>query len=746
MNASRFRPTRRLFSLLAACALLVTLAVVPVRADNAAAAYKKGQDLEARQDYEGAYTAYQEAWREKPKDLRYRTAAMRLRFLAGAAHVHRGQQLREAGKLQEALAEFEKAATIDPGSFVASQETQRTRMLIDAARSAASTAAPAPPTFIERRLEKASSEPTELAPISSQPITLKMTEDSKLIFEMVGSLAGINVLFDPDYPARKVHVDLNGVTLAQALRMIALEAKAFWRPVTANTIFVAADTPGKRKDLEENIIKTFYLTNLSQTSQLQTVVTALHTLLELSRVTPVPELGAIIVRGTPDQLALTSKIISDLDKGRAEVVVDVAVMQVTRDKIHDIGMTVPTSATVYPTSNVVTSTSGTSGTSTTSTGTTSGTVTFGHFRGSTFAVNIPSVTANMLLSDGNTKVIQNPQIRVADGQKATLKIGDRVPVATGSYQAGVGTTAVSALVNTQFQYLDVGVNIDITPHIHGDRSVTLKVSMEISSVTGSVNIGGISEPTIGQRRIEHEIRLKEGEVNMLGGIMEQSDIKSVGGYPGLSSIPLLKYLFSDQHTERHDNEIVFLITPHVVRAPEVLPENLRPLQVGTGSTIDLQDNDAAALARATPAPRPADAGGAQAVALRQPALAPAPASAMPAAAPMQVQYDPTKLQVVSVSNGSFLAQGEQAVALAQRDDATTGTVRITAMRPPDSGGASGSGSVATITFLAKGTGKTSVSIARAGLRNADQQPVASSGTPALVEVKPAPTTQAMAAR
>lgn len=792
-------------SQIVALVLISLMLAASMLADSPSAAYSKGQDLEARQDYEAAYNAYQDAWRQKPKDLRYRTAAMRLRFLAGASHVRHGQQLREAGKLEEALAEFEKAAAIDPGSFVASQEAQRTRTMIESAGNSAAAKVPVPPSFIERRLEKASSEPTELAPLSSQPITLKMTEDSKLIFEMVGNLAGVNVLFDPDYPARKIHVELNGVTLAQALRLIAMESKAFWRPVTSNTIFVAADTPAKRKDLEESVIKTFYLTNLAQASQLQTVVTALHTLLELNRITPIPELGAIIVRATPDQLALTSKIINDLDKGRSEVVIDVAIMQVTRDKIRDIGTTLPTSATVYPTTNtIVSSTSSASGTSTTSSGTPTGTINFGNLKGSTFAVNIPSATVNFMLSDGNTKIIQNPQIRVADGQKATLKIGDRVPVATGSYSSGIGTTGVSPLVNTQFQYLDVGVNIDITPYIHGDRSVTLKISMDVSSVTGAVNIGGISQPTIGQRRIEHEIRLKEGEVNMLGGILESSEIKSVGGYPGLSNIPILKYLFSDQHNEKHDNEIVFLVTPHIVRAPDVSPENLRPLQVGTGGTIDLQESEPAPTARLTkPARSPEPSGEKPFVAKQaapaavppaaavqpqpqqplpnaqiaaQGAAAPAAQSAVPspvllsfnppqltatvgesftvdvivtnaqqlASAPLQIQYDPAKLQVVNVSNGGFLAQGEQVVALAQRDDAVAGSVRITAMRPPKSGGASGTGSVAVITFLAKAPGKTTVSIARAGLRNSDEQPIASSGTPALVEVKTPPATQAMA--
>ena len=400
-----------------------------------------------------------------------------------------------------------------------------------------------------------------------------------------------------------------------------------------------------------------------------------------------------------------------------------------------------------------------------------------------------------MLSDGNTKVIQNPQIRAADGQKASLKIGDRVPVATGSYQAGVAATGVSPLVNTQFQYLDVGVNVDITPTIHADRSVTLKISMDVSSVTGSVDIGGISQPVIGQRRIDHEIRLKEGEVNLLGGILEDSDIKAVSGFPGLSNLPLFKYLVSDQHNEKHQNEIVFLVTPHVVRTPEVSASNQMPLLVGTGNTIELQPVDAApAVATVQPVGAPGAAPAvapsalvkqtapqvspashassvaapvASAAAQTQAAIRPAaiqPATSGPVqlsfnppqstttvgqtftvevmvsnarrlfSAPIQLQYDPTKLQVMNTSNGGFLAQGEQVVALAQRDDPATGTLRITAVRPPNSDGSSGSGSLVAVTFLAKADGRTTVSVARAGLRDADQQPVASSGTPAFVEI------------
>lgn len=794
-------PIRTRRFLLAAAPMLALLAfATSAKAEKPSSLYKQGQNFEARQDYDAAYNSYLEAWYEKPGDVKYRAAALRTRFLAGAAHVHQGQQLRDAGQLEEALAEFEKAAATDPGSFIASQEARRTRTMLESAQSVAASKVP-PRSFIQRKLDRAATEPVELEPISNQPITLKMTEDSKLIYEMVGKLAGVNVLFDLDYAPRKIHVELNGVTLAQALRLIALESRTFWRAVTPNAIFVASDTASKRKELEENVIKTFYLSNLSQTSDLQDLVNTLRTLLELNRVTPIPSLGAIVVRATPDQVALAEKVINDLDKGRSEVVVDVAVLQVTRDIIREMGVDLPTSITVANTGGPTTATASTTTPATNNLLTLNN---IGKLSAKDFAITLPSATATLLSSDSNTKVIQNPQIRVVDGQKATLKIGDRVPVATGSFQAGVsaGGGGVSPLVNTQFQYLDVGVNIDITPYVHGDRSVTLKISLDVSAVTGNVNIGGISQPVIGQRRLEHEIRLKEGEVNLLGGILEDSDIKSASGYPGLINVPILKYFFSDHHTEKHQNEIVFVLTPHIVRTTDVSEANMEPLSVGTGSTIELQDRDlvrpAAAMRSAEPAGAalrpaeknegnlPSNSAPASASAAMQPQpQAPARKGSYPAQpatdpahssnqatpvpdaavlsfspsrtsatvgqtftvdlvvnaqnlslAPVQMHYDPAKLQLVNVSNSRFLEQGQQVVALSHSDDPTTGTLRITATRPAGTGGASGHGSLLTLTFMAKAEGQANLSILRAGLRNANAQPIPSSGTPALVEIKP----------
>src|SRR6476646_7139045 len=264
-------------------AAILTLAILalPAAADKAKSLYNQGKDAEARQNYEQAYDYYKQAYELKPKDLLYRASYERTRFLAGASHVHRGQLLRDAGKLDEAMAEFRKAAEIDSASSIAQQELRRTQKMIDAAGAPPAPQSAAPPrTGLQKRLDEAQG-PVELAAISSVPITLKLTEDTKVIYDTVGKLAGINVLFDPDYTSRRIRIELNGVTLNEALEIVALQSKTFWRPVTPNTIFVAADTPAKRKEVEQSVIKTFYLSNVSTPQELQDMVNAMRQILEI---------------------------------------------------------------------------------------------------------------------------------------------------------------------------------------------------------------------------------------------------------------------------------------------------------------------------------------------------------------------------------------------------------------------------------------------------------------------------------
>jgi len=746
--------------------LLAVVIAVPALADKAKDLYAKGQDAEARQNYEAAFDFFRQAYNLKPKDLRYRAAYERIRFEAAASVVHRGQQLRDEGKLEEAAAEFQKAVEIDPSLFIAKQELNRTQKIINDQKNPPPQAA-GPPASLERKVQDAAG-PVELAAISNTPITIKDSDKSDIVYRTIGQLAGINVLFDPDYTPRPIKVELNGVSLEEALEITALESKTFWRPVTSNTIFVATDNPAKRKELEQSVLKTFYLSNLSQPTELQDVVNAIRAVLDVQRVQQLLSQNALVVRGTPDQIALAEKLVEDLDKARPEVIVDIAVMQVSKDRSRILGLNPPTSTTVTLQNNL--NTTSTTGTTTTGTSTGSGTTglnlnNLANLNATNFQVTIPSANLSTVMNDTDTKLIQNPQIRALDGQKATLKIGDRIPIATGSFQPGIGGVGINPLVNTQFQYLDVGVNIEITPHVHAGREVTLKITMDVSAQTGTASIGGITQPIIGQRKIEHEIRLKDGEANLLGGIMEDQQTRSLSGIPGLAQIPILKYLFGQTNTDHSENEIIFAIVPHIIRATEVSEINQRAIDIGTSTTIELRHS-------IKPQPAATPAAGAPAPAAQAPlpsaAIAPSSPAATPTltpsflfdpptiqatkgntfvvnllisgaqnvfSVPVQLNYDPKMLQLVNISNGGFLSQDGKAVALVHREDETVGQLQITATRPPGSGGVSGQGAVVSITFQAKASGQTPLTVTRGGARDPGLQAITVNGAQAAVTIQ-----------
>jgi general secretion pathway protein D len=572
-------------------AVILMLAIsAPTYSDEAKSAYKRGARAESQNQYDAALEGYRQAYTLKPRDAKYSAAYLRFRAFAAAQHVEKGQSLRDADKLREALEEFQRAVEIDGTNFVAQQELKRIAAMLNKQAEQAGVSAPAKPVSPLAKMAEETEGPVDLEPPSDMPLTLRMTSPVDNIYKTIGKLSGINVLFDADYKPQRITIELNDVTLREALRMVAMESKTFWRPISPNVIFVASES--KRKELEDNVMGTFYLRNASTASELQEVVGTLKGILDINRVQVNPTRGTITLRATPDQMVLAQKLVSDFDKPKAEVLIDIAVLQVSRDRLRTIGTTVPTSTSIAFAAGAVPA----------------GAVKLGTLAGGHFSIAVPGGSFTFLMSDSNTKVLQNPQIRALDQERASLKIGDRVPVATGSFSTGVGGTSVP-LVNTQFQYLDVGVNIDITPHVHSDREVTLKMSLEISSVTSVQQVGGIGQPTIGQRRIEHETRLQDGEINLVGGILEDSETQSLSGYPWLAKLPILKYLFGQETKERHETEIVFAITPHIVRAEEVTDENLRLIDIGTGNSIGLRRKEPKKAPPNTPKPSASPARG-----------------------------------------------------------------------------------------------------------------------------------------
>ncbi len=751
-----------------------------MHAQSAGSLYKRGQQSEATQDYDAAYEAYRQAQAKKPKDLRYKVKVERLRFEAATAHVDRGRILRQSGDSGGALTEFARALQIDPANETAQQELDLTQKM------AAATPAQQQQQILDSGVVATQAEiaglggPVTLKPISNDPITLRMVEDTKNIYQAIGKAAGLNVLFDPAYTSTRIPVELNNVSLYDALRIVGAISGTFWKPVTDNTILVAQNTRNKRQDLDEMAVQTFYLTNATQTADTNEIVTALRNVFGQGQnvgVYAIPSQNAIVMRATPDQLLLAQKLLNDLDRTKPEVVVDVAVLEVNRNKVRNLGITLPQSFGVTPTTTTTTSSSSSSSNSSTTTTSNLTLNNLAHLNGNNFNVTIGTGTVNALLTDNDTRVLQNPRIRATDGQKATLKIGSKIPIATGSFASGT-TAAVSALVNTQFTYIDVGVNIDMTPTVHTDRDITLKMKLEVTSQSGSVTISSVTQPIISQRSVEHTIQLKEGEPSILAGILTRQDSLDVSGTPGLGELPLLKYVFGSRQKTQAQDEVVFLLIPHLVRESMLSRMNTRAIDTGTSQSIELRRDPTAeaaaaaslaatAAAGATSAPGQRTTAAAAANAAMQqlqqdgtvaPPVAPpinfavTPANATQAvgstfqvavmasnardlySVPLQMQFNPQVLQLVNVDSGEMLGRDGQAVALAHRDEGN-GQVTISASRPPSTKGVDGQGSICVLTFKALAAGDSNLSLTKVGAQNSAQVNLPSVGSQGVVHVK-----------
>jgi general secretion pathway protein D len=605
----------------------------------------EGRIHEQKKEWDAALQSYEQALSEDPSEIIYQMASTKVHFQAAQSHIDKGLKLRSQGQLGDALLEFQKAYAINPGSAAATQEIRRTTEMIERERKRVQeTGKESSPK--ERALtegDKARKETEErissilpvpeLRPIDASPIHLRMNGSAKLLFETVAKVANINVLWDPEYQPQvrgNIPVEFENSTLEEALDYLSVITKSYWKPLSSNTIFITMDNPNKRRDYEEQVAKVFYLQNVNTPQELQEIVNAVRSVADIQRFFPYNAQNAIIAKGSADQVALAEKILHDLDKPKSEVVVDIIVMEASSvysrqltAAIASTGLNVPVNFTPRTQLQVVTNTNSTSTTNnttsttgTTTTGTTAVTTTpttttpaasglaiplsnLGHLASSDFSTTIPGALLQAVLSDANTRVLQSPQLRAVDNVKATLKIGDREPTATGSFQPGIGGVGINPLVNTQFTFIDVGVNVEITPRVHENGDVSLHVDLDISSVTGYVNLGGINQPIIGQRKISHDIRMPEGAVQLLGGLTKYQETKTKTGIPGLASVPILGRLFSGDSIDRERQELMIALIPHIVRRPEYTAENLRGIAVGNQQSVHLNYGR---RADATPAP------------------------------------------------------------------------------------------------------------------------------------------------
>lgn len=546
-------------------------------------AYRAGRKSEAVKDYDGALVNYSKAVKTNPQNPQFLASQARARNESSLYHLKKGREALKQGQTQMAAAEFQRALMINPSNLAARQNLDRTARQLQTARNAEE---------VERREKDrkrraiAAEVPLtmQLKPLPQEPLKrFRVSADSRELFLALGKLAGINVAFTPDFQPRPMRLDLTDVTLEQALDILALQTKTFWKPITPNTIVVIPDTARNRRDHEDQILKTIHLTNPSKPETLAAMVSTVKSMLNIREVVENADINAVVIRADPAKMRAAEKIIRDLDRGRGEVLVDLIVLEADRTRMRDLGITPAQQFQLFSnTGNVALNR-------------------LGSISSRDYSVTLPGAVAAILMTDSKTRILQNPNIRVTEGEKASLRIGSRFPFATGSFQPGALTGGLQPLVSTQFQYQDLGVNMDILATVLPGGDISLELKVEISSLQTTIDLGGgLTQPVFGQRTIEHTVRLREGEATLLGGLVERNETKTVVGWPGLGRIPGLRYLFSIERKEVVETEIVILVRPRLVREVEIAESSLKAISLGSGSEADIPS---AAPVRRAPQPQ-----------------------------------------------------------------------------------------------------------------------------------------------
>jgi general secretion pathway protein D len=564
---------------------LLTLALLLAAVAGCAAnvSYRKGQSDELAGDWDDAVLKYMAALAADPGDIKYQAALLRAKIKASQAHFERGKEFEKATALERALVEYQQATQLDPTNQYAAAQLEHVRRAINAQRQNRQIETI---EQMKQRTRYSRPQPPMLNPRSTQPISLEFPQPVS-IFQIYRALAqafGINVLFDPNLKDQDIAIDLKEVTAQAALETLMHAAGHFYKVIDEHTILIAADTPANRRTYEDLVIQTFFLSN----AEVKDMTTILRNLIDAKKIATNDQLNAIILRDTADKVKVAEKIIESNDKSKAEVVVDIELLQIDTTKMNDLGIELSQyNVTQTLTTGAAAAAAGSATTGTASTPPAAGGLQVSQIpflNQSNWILNVPNFVYNFVKQNGEARLLAKPQLRITEGQKASLIIGDKVPIPLTTFNTS-NTVGTSIVPITSFQYQDVGIKIDIEPRVHHNQEVTLKVKIEVSQLGTPIISNGQSEPTIGTRQIDSTIRLQDGETNFLAGLIRDDDTRNDQGIPGLSDLPIIGRLFSDKsHTSAH-TDVVLTLTPHIIRNAEITEEDLLPIWVGTDANV-----------------------------------------------------------------------------------------------------------------------------------------------------------------
>jgi len=540
------------------------------------AAFHRGRDAEQRQDYDRAVVEYTRALQLAPGNTDARLGLERARLRGAQDHFVKGRRMAALGKFEEALVEYGLAAELNPSSPDIDQELRSTRNRLRAKVAVSSEGKTELQTLIDRSRNLAP--PGLDLPLGvKMPASLTFREaSSRDVFTSIARFANIGIVFDSTFREVPITVDLRNASLEDALNTVAGVTRTFFRVTAQNTIAVVPDTEAKRREYEEDVVRTFYLSN----ADLKETMDLLRLVLDARRISATTATNALTIKDTPERVAAASRVLTAIDKARPEVIIDVELLEVDRTKLLDYGLQIASPGSPAPIGidgSVGVTSSGTSS------------LTLQALRNlsqsDVLLANLPSLYYRLLKTDVNTRTLANPQLRTSDGTTAVARFGDQVPVPTTTF-APIATGGTPQQPITAYTYQNIGVNIDITPRTHHDDDVTLVLKVAVTSLSGS-GFGGL--PTFGNREISTVIRLRDGETNMLAGLIRDDERRSMDGIPGLSDIPGVGRLFAHTQRTTSQTDIVLTLTPHIIRVLDLDEADLRAFRVGRDTLGPLPD-------------------------------------------------------------------------------------------------------------------------------------------------------------
>ncbi len=562
---------------------VLPLLLVVFTACTGSRAFREAREEEALEHWDLAVLKYSRAVQLDPKDPHYRVALARARLRASQSHFQKGKLYRSSSRPELAVVELEQSILLDPTNQYAETELRKARE--EAAKAIADRSGETKIESLKRQARGSRARMPILEPSSDRPINVNFPQPKpvKQIYKALGDAAGINVIFDPQLKDENVTIVLTNMEFQRALETLMRQENHFYKVIDERTILIAADNPANRKTYEDLVIRTFFLSNADVTE----VANSLRSLLQTTRISVNKAENSITLRDTADKVQIAERIVEQNDKQLAEVVVDVELLQLNTTKTQDLGVLL----SAYETKCTLVAPSPT-GKTNFDTSVPDGNFTWDQLKDisiRSFGFTLPSFTYSFIKNNTDAELLAKPQMRISEGQKAQLVIGDRVPIPTTTFNTGT-TVGGNIVPVTSFQYQDVGIKIEVEPRVHHNKEVTLKLTIEVSNLNGFVEVqAGQRQPIIGTRTIASSIRLKDGETNLLAGLFRTDKSNTTNSVPFLGDIPILGRLFSKKATTDGQTDLVLTLTPHIIRIPDVTAEDLEPVYVGTDSNISYQN-------------------------------------------------------------------------------------------------------------------------------------------------------------